>query len=165
MEKFKKISREKFVKALKWIVPILKENKIKFNVLGGLAAYAYGSKRMLVDIDLSMSLEDMKKLNEIAKNFVVEEPWNGTSETSQWRGYYMELNYEGIAIEIGEAKNTEFLNKNTHKWEKFPDGLDESINKKVLGLTIPVMPLKNLLDYKRKLGRNVDIIDLKNLTK
>ena len=159
----KKIDQQKYKEALKWIVKILKKENIRFNILGGLAAYAYGSKRILFDIDLSMSYKDMKKLTKITKKYVVEEPWKGTSSTSLWKGGYMELNYKGIAIEIGETENTKFLNKNTKKWEKFPDGLKNSINKKVLGLILPIMPKKDLINYKSKLKRDVDLIDLKNL--
>ena len=154
MNKFKEVNQKAYIHALRWIVKILKRNKIKFNVIGGLAAYIYGSKRMLVDIDLSMSYNNMEKLTKIAEKYVVEKPWNGTSSTSQWGGYYMELNYKGIAIEIGEAKNTQFLNKKTKKWERFPDGLEKSVNKRIFGIIISVMPKENLIRYKKKLGRN-----------
>ncbi len=160
----KKINQNSYKQALRWIFKILKKEKIKFNVLGGLAAYTYGSKRMLVDIDFSMSHRDMIKLAKVAENYVVERPWNGTSSTSLWRGYYMELSYKGIAIEIGEAKNTEFFNTKTKKWEKFPDGLKNSVNKKIFGIMVPVMPKKNLISYKSKLNREVDIFDVKNMS-
>jgi len=159
----KKVNQKQYVPALKWIVKLLKKEKIKFNILGGLAAYVYGSKRIINDIDISMNYKDMKKLTEIAKKYVVEEPWNITSPKSLWKGYYMELNYKGIAIEIGASKNIKFFNKKIKKWENFPDGLDKSINKKVFGLVVPVMPRKNLIQYKKKLGRKMDLVDLKNL--
>lgn len=157
----KQVNQIKYKEALKWIAKILKDSKIKFNVLGGLAAYAYGSKRMLIDIDLSMSFNDMKKLGGLAKKYVVEAPEKTLSNL--WKGRYMELDYKGIAIEIGEAKNTKFFNIKSKKWEKFPDELSSSKNKKVLGVTIPITSKKNLIEYKSKLGRDVDIIDLKNL--
>ena len=59
----KKINQKSYKKTLKWIVGILKKRKIRFNVLGGLAAYAYGSKRMLVDIDFAMKNKDFMNLN------------------------------------------------------------------------------------------------------
>ena len=159
----KKINQKTYRQALKWIIGVLKDNKIKFNILGGLAAYSYGSKRMLIDIDLSMSYKDMNRLTKITEKYVVENPRSGTSSTSLWKGYYMELNYKGIAIEIGEAGKTFFFNSKSKKWEKFPDGLNQSVNKKLFGLSLPVMPKKNLISYKSKLNREVDILDLKNL--
>lgn len=162
-EQFKKINQNNYKQALKWIVKILKENNIKFNVVGGLAAYAQGSKRMLVDIDISVIFKDMKRLTKLAKDHVIEKPWNGTNSTSQWRGYYMELNYKGIAIEIGELSKSQYFNKKSGKWEHFPDDLKYSVNKKVFGLIVPVLSKKKLIDYKSKLRREVDLIDLKNL--
>ncbi len=159
----KKINQQSYKKALKWIITILKRNKIKFNVLGGLAAYSYGSKRMLFDIDFSMSYKDMLRLSKIAKSHVVEKPWRGLSSTGQWKGGYMELNYGGIAIEIGEAGKTPILNAKTKKWEKFPDNLSKTINKRVFGMVLPIMPKKSLISYKSKLMRDVDKIDIKNL--
>lgn len=157
----KKVNQKKYKKALKWVVEILRRNKIKFNVLGGLAAYAYGSKRMLVDIDFSMSYKNMKKLAGLTKEHVVEFPEKVSEDL--WKGGYMEINYKGIAIEIGEAGKTKFFNSKLKKWEKFPEGLAISKDRNVLGLNIPVMPKKNLIKYKSKLGRDVDIVDLSNL--
>jgi hypothetical protein len=119
---------------------------------------------MLIDIDFSMSYKDMKKLAKLTKNHVVEKPWKGISSSKLWRGGYMELNYRGIAIEIGETKKTKFIDTKSNKWETFPDGLNESVNKKVFGLIIPVMPKNNLINYKRKLGRKIDIKDIKEMT-
>ena len=80
MEEFKEIDQKSYEKTLKWIVEILKRKKIRFNVLGGLAAYAYGSKRMLVDIDLAMINEDFQKLLPEVKEYVVEPPHFSKSE-------------------------------------------------------------------------------------
>ena len=161
----KKINQRKYIEALKWIVKILNDNKIKFNVSGGLAAYVYGSKRMLVDIDISMSYRDMLKLTKITNEYVIEKPWKLSGINSNWKCYYMELNYKGISIEMGEAKKAEFFNKQSNKWEKFQEGLENSVKKRIFGIIIPVMPKKNLIDYKSKLNRKVDIIDLKNMGK
>ncbi len=158
-----KTSQKKIIRALNWIVKTLKKNRIKFNFLGGLAAYSYGSKRPIQDIDLSMSLEDMKRLTKIVEKFVVQKPLNKTSNTFQWRGHIMKLKYLGVTIDIQETKNTEFFNKKTKKWEKFPDGLNNSITKRIFGISLPVMPLKNLINYKTKLGRIIDVLDTESL--
>lgn len=105
----------------------------------------------------------MKKLAKITEKSVVEMPWNGVSSTGLWKGYYMELNYHGIRIEVGETTNTKFFNKKTNQWEKFPDALKNAVTKKIFGLTLPVMPKKSLIAYKSKLKRKVDLLDLKSL--
>jgi len=163
MPGMRKVSQADYSAALKWIARLLAENRIKYNAMGGLAARAYGAKRMLVDIDLSMSRGSMERLAKLAGEYVVEKPWNGTSPTGLWKGYYMELDYAGIAIEISESEKTKIFNRKTKKWEKFPDGLKDSARKRILGAIVPVMPRQNLADYKRKLGRKVDVLDLKSI--
>ncbi len=157
----KKINQKAYRKTLKWIVEVLKRKKIRFNVLGGLAAYAYGSKRMLVDIDLAIKNKDFLKLAKDVEEYLVEEPH--FSKSKNWECYYMEIKYDGITIEIGGDRGCKFLDSKTKKWQKLGDGLSKSTIKKVLGLSLPIIPKKELIAYKKKLMRKVDIIDLKNL--
>ena len=157
----KKINQEDYKKTLKWIVGILEKRKIRFNVLGGLAAYAYGSRRMLVDIDLAMRNEDFKKILPDVKDYIVEAPHFSKSEN--WECYYMEIEKDGITIEIGGDKGCRFLDSKTGSWQKLGDGLSKPVIKKVFGLSLPVISKKELIAYKKKLMRDVDIIDLKNL--
>lgn len=158
----KKINQKVYGQTLKWIVGILEAKKIRFNVLGGLAAYAHGSKRMLVDIDLAMRNKDFQKILPDVKNYVVEPPHFSKSEN--WQCYFMELEYKGITIEIGGDKGSKMLNSKTKKWQKLGDGLSKPVYKKVFGLSLPVISKKELIEYKKKLMRDVDIIDLKNLS-
>jgi hypothetical protein len=157
----KKINQKAYRQALKWIVGILKRKKLKFNIIGGLAAYAYGSKRMLVDIDLAMKNEDFKKILPYVKNYIIEMPH--FSKSKNWQCYFMELKYKGITIEFGGDKGCKMLNSKTKKWQNLGDSLSKPTNKKVFGLNLPIIPKKELIAYKKKLMRNVDAIDLKNL--
>lgn len=157
----KKVNQISYKKTLKWIVGILEKRKIKFNVLGGLAAYAYGSKRMLVDIDLAMRNNDFQKILPDVKKYIVEPPHFSKSEN--WQCYFMELKYKGITIEIGGDKGCKMLNSKTGKWQKRKDGLSKHVTKKVFGLSLPIIPKKELIEYKKELMRDVDMIDLKNL--
>ena len=158
----KKINQEDYKKALKWIFNILKKKKIKFNVLGGLAARAYGSKRMLVDIDLAMKDKDIKKVAKEIKDYVVESPHY--SKSKNWIACcFMKVKYSGITIEISGDKGDKMRNQKNKKWENLGDGLFKPSYKNVLGLRLPIIPKKKLIAYKLKLMRKVDIIDLKNL--
>ncbi len=163
MEEFKEVDQKSYVKTLKWIVNVLKRKRIQFNILGGLAAYAHGSKRMLVDIDLSMKNEDFQKLLPEVKEYVVEPPH--VSKSENWECYYMELEKDGITIEIGGDKGCKFLDSKTGQWQTLGDELSKSTIKKIFGLELPIISKKELVEYKRKLMRDVDKIDLKNLGK
>ena len=158
------MNKKTYHDALKWIVVILNKNKIKFNVIGGLAAHAYGSKLRFNDIDLSMNLKDMRKLERLEKKYVILKPWNGTSSNKIWKGYIMKLNFKGILIEITEAENTKIFDKKKGKYEKFTAGLENSKIKNLLGLKVPIMPKENLVGYKSKLRFPNDLIDLESLT-
>jgi len=157
----KKVNQESYKRTLKWIVRILKKRKIRFNVGGGLAAYVYGSKRMLVDIDLNIRNEDFEKILPDVKKYIIESPH--FSKSKNWQCYYMEFEYKGIIVEIGGDKGCKMLNSKTKKWQKVRDGLFKPTIKKVFGLNLPLIPKKRLIAYKKKLMRKVDIIDLKNL--
>lgn len=159
MARFKPVNQKDYRKALVWIVGILKKHKIKYNILGGLAARAYGSKRRLVDIDLSMKNSDFKKLLPDIKDHIVEAPHYSISKN--WKCYFMEFKYKGITIEVGGDKGCKMFNSKTKKWENMKDGLTKPTIKKVLGLNLPIIPKKNLISYKTKLKRKVDLIDLK----
>lgn len=160
MEKFEEIDQKSYKKTLKWIVEILERKKIRFNILGGLAAYAYGSKRMLVDIDLAMKKEDFQKLLPEVKEYIVELPH--FSKSDNWECYYMELKKGGITIEISGDKGCKLLDSKTGKWQKLGDGLSKPTIRKVFGLELPIIPKKELIAYKKKLMRDIDKIDLKN---
>jgi hypothetical protein len=48
---------EKISQALNWIVSLLNRHHIPYQIVGGLAAKAYGARRALVDIDMYVPLE------------------------------------------------------------------------------------------------------------
>ena len=153
-------------RALVWIVGILKKNKIPFQVVGGLAARAWGSKRELWDIDLIVPEEALGKLADLTKDYGVEGPDYSKSDES-WQNYsYLELNYNEQNIEIAATtEETKIFDKQTKKWTPWIVDFSKSVMKEVEGLELPVMPLKSLLDYKKKLNRKVDKIDIMELTK
>ena len=151
---------ENYRKALSWITKILKKKKIKFNVLGGLAAYSYGSKRSLWDIDLIIKNQDFKKILPDVKNQIVERPH--FSKSRNWQCYFMELKYLGKTIEIGGSQNCKILNSRTKKWQKV-NLLSKSTRKKVLDLNLPIIPKQQLISYKSKLNRQVDRLDIQNI--
>lgn len=157
------IKEENYKKAVYWIVKLLNKNRVKFHFIGGLAAYAYGSKIRYNDIDLAMNLKDMNKLVEIAKDYVIEKPWNGTSSNKIWKGYVMRLEYYRIKIDVTEAKFTKIFNKKSRKYEKFPSDLQNPTFKKIFGLNVPIMQKNKLIKYKSKLKFPNDLIDLKYL--
>ena len=157
------MKKSNYKNAVIWIAKFLDKNKIKFHFMGGLAAHVYGSKIRYTDIDLAMDLKDMNKLSRLAKPYVLEKLWCGASSNKIWTGYIMKLRYEGIIIDVTEAKNTKIFNKKVGKYERFPADVQHPTIKKVFGLNVPVMPKKNLVYYKSILLFPHDKLDLKYL--
>ncbi|MDP3696632.1 MAG: hypothetical protein Q8R55_01210, partial [Candidatus Taylorbacteria bacterium] len=84
--------------ALKWIVDILRDLKIPFEIDGGLAAEAYGSKRELADIDINVLQEDFYKIVPQVKEYLKFGP--GWYKDEHWRLYMITIKYAGQNIDI-----------------------------------------------------------------
>jgi predicted nucleotidyltransferase len=67
--------------ALKWIIDLMENNNIQYQVVGGLAAKAYGASRELVDIDLYVSGKDFLKVCDLAKEYITWGPSHFKNES------------------------------------------------------------------------------------
>lgn len=149
-------------KALKWIIKKLEEHSIAYQVVGGLAAIAHGSKRELADIDLYISYQSSKNFLDDIKPHIYWGPEHQKDE--HWDITYLKIDYEGQKIEIGDSNNAKIFDTRTDAWVS--QGIDYSTSerKTALGSSINVMPLSQLLNYKAALNREVDLIDIQQLT-
>ena len=64
---------QKIGQALNWIVSLLNHHNIPHQIVGGLAAKAYGAQRPLVDIDLYAPLDKAQAALEEMKPYIVRE--------------------------------------------------------------------------------------------
>ena len=149
--------------ALKWIVDILRKNKIPFRISGGLAVRAYGSKRDLVDIDIEIRDKDFEKILPFIKKFKYVGP-------NKYRDYELDtiglaIDYKGQSVEFCGADSQKIFNKNTKIWERLESDLNDFENKIVFGIEVPIIPKKELIKYKSKIRRRVDLVDVEFLTR
>ena len=75
----------------------------------------------------------------------------------------MTLRYEGQDIDIASL-GAKIFNKQNLKWENCSSDLKTIEMKEVFGILVPIESRDKLIDYKKKLGRNVDIEDVFQLT-
>ena len=150
-------------KALTWIVGILKKHNVHFQISGGLAARVYGAIRELADIDVYVSSECFEKIKKDTQRFIIKGP--KAYKDDQWRVWYVALKYCGQEIELCDAANTYFFDKTRGKWIKQKINFQHSNFKEVFGLKVPVMAKAELIAYKKRIQRRVDIIDIKQLLK
>ena len=153
----------KVERALNYIVNILNKNKVRFQIVGGLACVAYGVKRKVIDIDIIIHEKDFKKIVPDVQKYIVEGPQRSKSDT--WDCYYLELNYRGMIIEFGGAGTSKIFDKKDNLWINFEINLERPIMRNILGIKIPVIQKKQLIKYKKILGREVDKIDINYLNR
>lgn len=147
--------------ALKWIVKILKELKIPFEIDGGLAAEAYGSKRELADIDINVPGEDFDKIVPMVKEYLKFGPdWY---HDDHWKIYLMTIKYGGQNIDISPLGKISFYNKKNKKWEDYPCDMSGTRIINLAGMDLPFVNEIKLMIYKDKLRRGVDRKDVQGM--
>ncbi|WP_461535409.1 nucleotidyltransferase domain-containing protein [Spongorhabdus nitratireducens] len=148
--------------ALKWITDYLHQQKIPYLITGGLAAIAYGSKRPLADIDMYIPAEYYAAVLDFGADYISQPSTRYQDEN--WDLELAELNYEGQLIEICKADNIRMFNQLTGLWEVQPVDFDRHSRIELMGLKVAVMSAKDLIGYKQKLGRPVDLADIAAIT-
>lgn len=147
--------------ALAWITEILNKHNIPFRVSGGFAAKIYGSTRELADIDIGMKKNYFPEIISDIEEYLVSKP--GIYKDKEWDLFAATLNYKGQEIDLVDIDSLKFFNRKEQRWEDLKHTFSDIVFKEVCRIKIPVISRKNLIDYKIKLGREVDIIDIKEM--
>lgn len=146
--------------ALKWITDILQKHDIPFQITGGFAANIYGTKRELADIDIEIPAAAFDDVFAEVRDYIIYGPENYKDEN--WDLLLMTLKYKGQEVDICDS-NPKIFNKLTGEWDETSVDLSKAVLKEVFGIQIPVVPIEDLIKYKKKLGREVDLIDVKEM--
>jgi hypothetical protein len=156
------IGMRKTKEALRWIVNLLRKNKIEFEITGGLASRIYGSERLLADIDIEVSDKSITKIQQLTKKYIIYGPREYKDRNFDLP--LMTLKYKGQVIDICGKDSEKIFDKTREKWIKEKTNLSEAKMKKIGNLIVPVVPVKDLISYKKELGRDVDKRDVKELS-
>ena len=144
--------------ALAWIVGILNELKIPFEIDGGLAAEMYGSDRELVDIDINIPEDQFGRLGPLVKEYITFGPKQYKDEN--WDLYMMTLKYAGQNIDIGTLGNMKYFDKKEGVWKDVSPDLSDCRIMDYMGMKLPFVNEIKLMIYKQGLDRGVDKKDL-----
>lgn len=135
----------------------LNKEKIKYLVIGGMAVNLHGFTRMTLDLDLIISLDElnrakfykiMKYLNyktkkqKLAENLLLHS--NNPQKTKVVTFFRDEFELIDVFVENPVNFDKAYKNKKIFKYNK---------------ISIPTLPLNLLIDMKRKIGRERDLID------
>lgn len=145
--------------ALKWIVTVLEDKKVPFQIDGGLAAKAYGSNRPLADIDLIIPNKEIAVLAPALRDYIKFGP--ARYRDKNWDLFLMTLEYMGQTIDISGAEEAKIFDKNNNEWVVMKTDLNNPEIKKLFGMHLPVIPKEQLIREKSQLLRPVDLEDIK----
>lgn len=154
--------RKNSIVAFQWIVTLLQKYHIPFQITGGLAAQAYGSKRELADIDIDLPEDRLADLLPEVKDFATFGPAQFQDE--HWDLQLLTLEYQGQEIDLGGAYQTKIFCAKKKEWVPCPSDFSKSIQKIVFGFKVPIISKEELIQYKTMLGRDVDKVDLAALS-
>lgn len=93
------------------------------------------------------------------RSYVIVGPAHHRDE--HWDLVFMALDYGGQAIELAEADGARYWDAAAERWVPAAVDFAGSELREVLGLRVPVISKDRLVDYKRRLGRVVDRLDLR----
>lgn len=149
--------------AFKWIVGLLHKHAIPFRIAGGFAATIYGSSRSIADIDIGIPDDRFEDLYKDVEEYITFGPARYVDK--EWDLKLMTLLYKGQEIDLAGATTSMFFDRESNTWVAGTRDLSIYEMKEVYGLSVPVIPKSDLMAYKKKLGREVDILDVKALEK
>jgi hypothetical protein len=136
---------------LDWIIKKL--NGIDYQITGGLAAFWYGSKREIYDIDLEVSDSDVYRLSEICREHIIYGPERYVDE--HFDLLLMTLDYGGQLIDVCGIDSMYIRG-----WLQL---IDFNTSVEINGMKVVL--LADLIAYKKLLNREVDLIDIELLNK
>lgn len=152
------MNEEDAARALQWIADALERVGARYQVVGGLAARAYGATRPLVDLDLYVEGERFDSALDEVGAFCTWGPTAYRDDT--WDLTFAKLDRAGVRIELARAEGARYFDRIWGAWVDQGIDFSRSERREVLGVLVPVMPREQLVAYKRALARDVDRVDL-----
>ncbi len=148
--------------ALIWINDILGNHNIPFVIDGGFAANLYGATRELADIDIVIPRGRTQEIFEEIKSHSIFGPAQYHDEN--WDLYLTTLQYQGQEIDICENETTTIFDQQTKEWIPLRIEPASAVRIKAFDLDVLVIKKEDLIAYKKKLAREVDLEDVKQLS-
>jgi hypothetical protein len=148
--------------AFRWIVGILQNHNIPFQIGGGFAAQLYGATRELADIDFDIPESRFAELLPEVKQYIKFGPEQYRDDN--WDLLLLTLSYEGQDIDICGAYEAKVFDQAQGQWMDIKDDFSTANKLTVYEIDVPIMNKGELIEYKTMLGREVDKIDVAQMT-
>jgi hypothetical protein len=144
---------------LRWISELLHTHNVPYVVVGGLAAYAYGSDREVADIDIDLPERYLRELFPKVREFVTFGP--GRYRDENFDIELMTLDYHGQLIDLTGAESVRLFDTGAQRWCDLPTDLAAFEMHSLWGIEVPVITKARLCEYKLLLNREVDKLDVR----
>lgn len=152
---------KKIAKALSWIIKILEKHNIQYQITGWFATNIYWSSRKTYDIDIDIKEDDFDKiLVDVNKHIIY---WPNVYVDDKWSLKLMSIEYKWQLIDIGWAYETKIYNNKNSQRENLTVDLSKSQTIEYYWMKICVISPTELMKYKSKLNRKVDLLDIEFL--
>ena len=148
--------------ALNWIVNYLEKYEIPYLVCGGLAAQAYGSSRALADIDIYVPHHYITQISNMGNEYITFGPAHHVGE--KWDLTYVQFEFGSQKVEIGSDKECKIFDSCSGEWHQKSINFERYIVISLYGKPIRVMAKDDLIAYKKKLSREVDLEDIRQIS-
>lgn len=150
---------QKTIRALEWLIQILDESKIEYQITGGLAGKIFGSERELHDIDIDVSEKDFPKILPKISEYIIYGPER--YKDKKWDIELITLNYNEQEIDISGVDTALISNKERTKWIKYPANFKKVLEFNIYGMNLKIIDLKDFLEYKKELDGEHQLEDIK----
>lgn len=149
--------------ALKWIIEIIKDQRVPYRISGGFAANYHGTTRKLADIDIDLSKEGFEEvIASVSPYHLVSGPER--YKDKHWNCQLATLDYKGQKIDLMVADDALIYNAETGMWEKYPWDCESYDFGMVDHALYRMIPKVVLIKYKDILRREVDLLDVRELS-
>jgi hypothetical protein len=150
--------------ALAWIVEVFELHGVPYQVVGGLAARAYGAVRPIVDVDLYVPFELAGAALEEIRSHVYWGPEHYVDDC--WDLTYLKADFRGQKVELGDSSSDpRFFDKAVGRWVPQRVHYEAGVGIELFEVRAAVMPEEELVRYKLALGREVDLSDVEQITR
>ena len=148
---------------LQFIVQTFANNNLEFQVSGGLATIAHGATRPLYDIDLEIYKKDVEKVRRLFKEHITED-WNNepSGPDDQFDIWMMKLEVKGVHVDINQVEDLYLISKSGERI--LQSSIMDTEQKVLEGIPLPVIKKEALIASKKILARDIDLIDIEQLS-
>ncbi len=143
--------------ALKELIEKLDSCGIWYQITGGLAAYFYGAKRKVIDIDIDVFKKDIPEIQKVLKSNIKKDYFRYIDESFDF--YLIQLEINEIEIDISQYEDAYFKDLNGKVYGFDPKNPIPRIFS-LDDLKISVEDINQLVNYKNIIRREVDIDDI-----